>query len=335
METNIVHNYYDILFTANKKYIDIMLSSILSLLLNSNLENIRLHIICEGFSIEDSKRVEELIKSFSDVSLYFYPIENYDISKYNIPNWHGSQIANARLFFVDIIKPYLLNIENLLYLDADTIIVGDLNELASYRDYLYAVKDICLKKFFMPLNISKYFNSGVMFINVKEWENLEYQDRIIKFLRNNQIPLVCPDQDVINCALKDNIHELPINYNLPPHAYFFNKILFKAYFNSKYRNVSFEEIEKAKKDPKIMHTYAFLKNPWDENSFNPYANEYQKYMMQINKVFIPEQLDKLTALKIKSALIYKAILFENMYSNENVHNKTKSLFLNILQYKNK
>ena len=48
---------FDVLFTTDRKYIDIMLSSLYSFLLNSNLENIRVHIITQDFSLEDYKRV--------------------------------------------------------------------------------------------------------------------------------------------------------------------------------------------------------------------------------------------------------------------------------------
>ena len=75
-------NKTDILYTSDNRYIDIMLASILSLVLNSNLKNIRIHIITENFSSEDYKKVENLIYSYSNVDLYFYPIEQINIDKY-------------------------------------------------------------------------------------------------------------------------------------------------------------------------------------------------------------------------------------------------------------
>ena len=90
---------FDVLFTADRKYIDIMLSSLYSFLLNSNLENIRVHIITQDFSLEDYKRVEQITNLFNNIELYFYPLENFDIDKYNIPKWRDGQISNSRLFF--------------------------------------------------------------------------------------------------------------------------------------------------------------------------------------------------------------------------------------------
>ena len=45
--------YFDILYSVDNRYIDIMLSSIYSLLCNGKLENLRIHIITSNFSKED------------------------------------------------------------------------------------------------------------------------------------------------------------------------------------------------------------------------------------------------------------------------------------------
>ena len=66
MEINLNKKKNDILFTANKGYIDILLASIYSLLLNGELKNLRIHIISDGFDSYDYKRIEELITSLGD-----------------------------------------------------------------------------------------------------------------------------------------------------------------------------------------------------------------------------------------------------------------------------
>ena len=74
----------------------------------------------------------------------FYRLEDYPIDDYGIPSWRGTQIANARLFFPRIIKEQNPDIDNLLYIDSDTLIKNDLSGLDSYNDKLTNEKKILL-----------------------------------------------------------------------------------------------------------------------------------------------------------------------------------------------
>lgn len=188
----------DVLYTANKQYIDIMLSSIISLILNANLNDLTIHIIASGFEKNDFHKIEKILNKYGQVDLEFYQLEQFDIDKYNIPNWRGSQIANARLFF----------------------------------------------------------------------------------------------QDILNCALKDNISDLPLNYNMYPSEFIFNQFLGKIYFNDKLRNIGYEEVQKAKTAPKIIHSCRMTSiKPWSNNKVNPFTEEYMKYIKAANSNFIPEELN--------------------------------------------
>ena len=69
---------------------------------------------------------------YPNVELYFYDIATFDIEKYGISNWRGTQIANARLFYQNILGASVSEMDNLLYLDSDTIVVSDLNDLEEY-----------------------------------------------------------------------------------------------------------------------------------------------------------------------------------------------------------
>ena len=320
---------FDVLFTTDKGYIDIMLASLYSFLLNSKLENIRVHIITKDFSLEDYKRVEQITNLFNNIELYFYPLENFDIDKYNIPKWRDGQISNSRLFFETILKPYILDIKKLLYLDCDTITISNLIELKN-TDSLLMCKDICcLNKYYKNLyNLDSYYNSGVILIDVDEWTNNGYQEKIIKFLENNKnIKLSYPDQDIINCALSKHINELPINYNLPPHAYMFNKNFSKLYFNEKRRNVSRNEVEVAKKDVRIIHSYGLSGiKPW-HGSFNPFSEEFMKYILEINPNFKPDELDKMKKLVSKFPHLYRTMLLARTYMPEKIEDKVKVLAL--------
>lgn len=259
----------DILYTINDKYIDIMLGSILSLLYNGNLTKVRLHIITSNFKLEDYKKIETVLSKFN-LEIYFYDLEEYDIEKYNIPNWRGTQIANARLFFKEILDKNLSQINNLLYIDSDTVVVSSLNELDAYKNYVVsAVKDGCYKSYLQKMNVCSYFNSGVILFNVEKWICGDYQDKIFRTIENPPKEIIYPDQDIFNVSLEGNINELPLNYNMGTNAFLFDNLGLKLYFDNE-SNISYEEVVEAKKDPKILHSIGVSSiKPWTNNNIHP------------------------------------------------------------------
>lgn len=325
--------YFDILYSVDNRYIDIMLGSIYSLLYNSKIENIRLHIITSNFSKEDYQKLELFFKFYPNVEYYFYPLENFEIDKFSIPTWRGSQIANSRLFFQEILKNKIDDINNLLYLDSDTIIVDDLNDLKNYTNGIFAVKEAVLKKYCKNLdNLDTYYNSGVIYIDINEWLNNCYQDEIIHTIERNDIKLSYPDQDILNCALNKYITSLPTKYNLPPHAYIFNGKSGRLYFNDKKRCVSYNEIIQSLKDTKIIHSYGLSNiKPWD-STINPFHDEYMKYILTVNPNFKPQQLDTMKKLITLVPTLYYGLMLSRNYLPDNIENKIKQFALH-LQHK--
>ena len=106
--------YNDILYTVNKKYRDIFLASLYSLLENGNLSNVRIHLVTDGFTKEDFDKVDRVISMFPGTLINYYNLNCMNIEALNIPNWRGSQIANARLFIDSILD--LHDVYNLLYI---------------------------------------------------------------------------------------------------------------------------------------------------------------------------------------------------------------------------
>lgn len=134
----------DILYTVNSQYKEIMLTSCVSLILNNMDKDIHFHIVTSDFSCLDYEYCKSVLSKFSSATCKFYPLDKKYIEKFNIPNWRGSQIANAGIFFQDLID--LTEIQKLLYLDADTIVVSDIKDAFNYSNPINAVLDSCLQK---------------------------------------------------------------------------------------------------------------------------------------------------------------------------------------------
>lgn len=301
----------DVLYTANEKFLDIMLASIISLIENSNVPNINLHIIAEQFSDEAYAKINSIISNYSFVNVEFYPFEDFNVEKFNIPKWRGTQVANARIFFQEFLRDKLSLIDNLLYLDSDTVVVGDLNGLNNYqKSSIAGVKDLMKKRDLKYLNLPAYYNSGVLYINVNEWVENSYQDKLIENIEKEKGKLFLPDQDLLNLTLSDKFDALPAEYNVGPIEVIFGDWANKIYFNKNNRQVDVEEVKIARENPKIYHAYGYANiKPWVNNSVNPFNDEFMKYILQANPDYEKKDIDNLFKIFAFNPWLMKSTLF--------------------------
>lgn len=277
----------NVLYTSNQKFVDITLASIISLIENSHIPEINIHLITSGFSDADYQKIENIVSLYPNISISFYPLEDFDINRYQMPEWRGTQIANARLFFQEILKNNIHAIGNLLYLDSDTIVMDSLKELEQYNaGPIGAVKDQKKYSDIKKLEISNYYNSGVLYINTEEWIKNAMQDKLIETLERTNKKLLFPDQDLLNITLQENFITMPQEYNLGPISYLYGPLGEKLFFNEKIRQVGIPEVEHAKQKPRIIHSYGFANiKPWNYNTVNPYNEEFLKYLYLANPEF--------------------------------------------------
>lgn len=305
----------NVLYTVNRKFKDIMLASIISLIENSGIAKINLHIITADFSDEDYKRIEAILDNYSSVDYDFYPLEDFNINRFGIPDWRGTQIANARLFFQDILGKKIADIDKLLYLDSDTIVVDDLNDLANYNDSsLAAVKDLVKKRAIEYLGVPVYYNSGVLYVNVDSWIKNSFQDMLLESIEGIRDDLSFPDQDILNLALAREIDSLPAMYNVGPIEFAFSDIFNNIYFNTKIRQVGVEEIKMAHEHPKILHAYGYGNiKPWTNNSINPFNEKFMEYLLKANPEFQREEVTGINKLFAFNSLLAKSALFAKSF----------------------
>ena len=268
----------NVLYALDKAYLKYMLVSLYSLAINNKDLDIKIHIICDGFDTASYELVESSIKPFNNIDVFFYDFNNIKniINEYNISTWRGKDIPNARLFFNEVIN----NVDNILYLDSDTIVVNSLNGLTQYNGTINMVEDAMPKYYWKELdpNLNKYYNSGVMYINTHEWEDNKCTSKIVDVIKNAK-ELTYPDQDIINIALKNDISVLPPEYNLfSADAYYGPFILSRHYGQYEIERYDYNTMKKAKKDPIILHSTPFYYwHGWEENAIHPYNKYYVEY----------------------------------------------------------
>lgn len=317
----------DILYTTDQRYLDFTLASILSLYVNSKLDNIKIHLITENFSHDDKRRVMNFFDNL-EILYQLYDLKTLNINQYDIPNWRGTQIANARLFFQSIIGDAVTQFDSLLYLDADTIVVSDLNGIYDHKTKtINAVLDGGNKRYYeCDLGLSEYFNSGVLLFDVQNWLKNDYEKRLVEYQKSNQLKLTYPDQDLLNLTFKNEIGKIPINYNMLPHAYLYQNTLGKIFFSKHHRAITYEDVIRAYSSPCILHAFEiFGIKPWSNNTIHPYHEVFMDYISEVNNDFQMWQLNRLQKFFNNNPTIYKLTVIAKIMAPKIVEDQAKKL----------
>lgn len=157
---------------------------------------------------------EQIVAQFPNIRIHVYELNSQYFDSLQT-NYHFTTAIYYRLSIADILKD---KVTQFVYLDSDIICDGSLAELANIclaQQVIAAVED----KFISPdytqslglPQTHRYFNSGVMLINVKRWHDLGVMDKFAKLIDQRQYKY--PDQDVLNLILTDHIYYLDDKYN--------------------------------------------------------------------------------------------------------------------------
>ena len=186
------------------------------------------------------------------------------------------------LMWYRVYLPDLLpGLDRILYLDADTLICGSLEDL--WRTpldgyYLAAVGNVfepAMSEWPRTLGLEfsdRYFNSGVLLLNLEAMRRDGITEQLVSFGRNPPMRLKWPDQDSLNCVLAKGVVALHPRWNCQNSLFYL--VQAKRHFG---RNV----VAEATKDPRIVHFEGgSIAKPWHYLSRHPYRNDYLKFRQQ-------------------------------------------------------
>ena len=210
----------NILVTINEQYVN-QLNILLSSIQKSNKnEKFNIYILNKEL---DEKQIEEIKKGLD--------LKRFDINDIKISETEISKLPvyeqryPIEVYFRIFATKYLPNdIDRVLYLDADTLVINDLNELYNmdFEDnYFIAtthIKKVLHKFNEIRLGIEKdkpYINTGVLLMNLKELRKIEIEKEEIEFINKNKRKLMLPDQDIISTIYGNKIKLVDdLKYNL-------------------------------------------------------------------------------------------------------------------------
>ncbi|MDR1457311.1 MAG: glycosyltransferase family 8 protein [Puniceicoccales bacterium] len=245
----------NIAFVFDDKFSDLFKVAVYSIAKNTK-SNLAVHIIDCGICEENKDLIRKFISEFKNISSIKFKVpERIEIlENYAIPAHFSTAI-----FYRLAIPKVFPELNRVIYLDCDTIAVGDIFELwnedlkgrpfgAIEEDgnfFNEKTKLRRMKEINFPEN-RHYYNSGVLLVDSKQFEKSQVFERVIEFVKNTNLRLLSPEQDAMNLCLADDEHmALSPKYNFIPFASFSEACLKKV------------------KSPRIIH-YAGRK-PWEMN----------------------------------------------------------------------
>lgn len=211
------------------------------------------------------------------------PVTNEMKRQYpNLKSWKGSMAANAKPFIDKIVPEY---VERLLYIDADTIVAGSVQELQTIDmgDAVVAgtISDMmghALQKHWYELysGNTQYMGSGVLLFDLKNWRRENCYEKMV-FVLQRKKNLRLPDQMLLNNAIPQRLMKvLPTKYNYTMSNYHPWQ---EYHWMRRYGILSKEECREAIDHPVIIHylTGWTLSRPWHEGCRSHRKEEYYHY----------------------------------------------------------
>lgn len=208
----------DIVYTADHNYMFCCCVSIYSLMENMPPDReVRLHLLTDqSFCEEDARLIGFLSDRFSRMKIIVTPVSEKEFEKRDFSGSLWSKAVCYRL----LLPALLADVDLCLYIDSDTLIVGDLTQLwetdmtgyclAGVFDDIAPVREQTVGNS-VP-GISRYINSGVLLMNLKLMREKRIQERLLQGVSD----FLVVDQDLLNVVCYDSIRLLPPEYNCIP-----------------------------------------------------------------------------------------------------------------------
>lgn len=211
-----------IFYACDDRYIPYLSVSLRSLIDNASKDIcysiIVLHsgIKKENEEIISSMSTENIVIKFSDVSEQLRGIA----SSLSLRDYYSLSIY-YRIFIPELFR----NIDKAIYLDSDTVVLGDVAELykinmgdklvAAVQDMVVASEEVFRNYAELGVGVryEKYFNSGVMLMNLKEMREENLQGIFIRMIETYHFDTICPDQDYLNVICKGRVLYLGTEWN--------------------------------------------------------------------------------------------------------------------------
>lgn len=217
----------NILVTLNSNYIKPLKVMLKSLFLNNPEENFTIYLLHSSISKEEIIELSKYIEAHNSNLEEIYIEDKYFKDAPIL--LHYTKEMYYRLLAFKFLPD---SVERILYLDPDILVINSVNELynmnidgyyyaAAYHD-LITVKEINRIRL-NPYKIERYYNSGVLLMNIDLQRKMIDERKIFDFVERNRSKLIMPDQDILNALYSKkikSINEVLYNYDARYYRYY-------------------------------------------------------------------------------------------------------------------
>ena len=253
-----------IFYAIDDGYAKFVAVSIKSLIDNASKDyNYDINVIYENLSLENASKLKSL--ETDNVKIILTEMnQNLSMITDKLGNRLREYTFTLTIFFRIFIPCMFPKYDRCIYIDADTVISGDISKLYNENigdNYLGCIIDKStidnetLATYFeevVGIPRDKYINSGVLLMNAKLLRERKIDEKFLRLYTKYGFDVIAPDQDYINAMCYGNMQYLSDIYDAMP-------------------NPNNKEVE----NPVIIHYNLFLK-PWQYENVQ-YYDYFWKY----------------------------------------------------------
>ena len=269
--------------------------------------------ICIYIIHEEPNSIIKDLNDLKNQTLHEIKIFKYKKQHIKFPRVEGTHVSDAtyyRLFLTDYLPD---DLDYITYIDADILCLKDPNEVVSetiknmntFKNPLAAVTESVsdlenINR--LGLKQNKYFNAGVLIINLNIWNEKNNTNLFINNMNKIRDKILWWDQDVLNFTFDGDYFEMNplLNYQIEPNKNF--------------------DTKKIENEVIFLH-YLGNTKPW---SFKGFENNYSKYYQQ-NFRFLNRNKYHLVSKNLKQ----DTLKFFNILINEITSIEFKISFISV------
>ena len=286
-------------FATDDQFAPHLGAAIASLLSNaSKHKRINIYVLQQNLNYSNRRNLVQLEKLHQNTCIDLLKV---DSSKFKfLPLISG--VHTIETYFRLGLSTLLPKINKLIYLDADVIVMGNINDLWEQEigdNILLAVEEpkylneSRLKSLGMKSN-SPYFNGGVLLMDLKKMRDFGLEQKVFTYVNKKFKLLKYQDQDILNALFENRWQALPLAFNAYSHLC--NKRREDEFIIYTRKDATF-----AVRNPHIIHFNLYPK-PWNLGCIDTRRKHYWEYLektnFEVHRTYFKRNLKKALRFKI-------------------------------------
>ncbi len=214
--SNLHDDVMHVCFNLDCKYFHQLGVTVTSVLENNPQFHFVFHVFIDNVDEDDIAKVRKVVEKYK-CDFYIYIMNMEPFSHFHLRNKRYSHVGYFRVYMPKVLRNFT---KKFLYIDADMICVNSLQPfvdidmqgkpIACVSDFPDAVE---VRSAFLKLKSGKYFNAGMMWVDVEEWEKQQITEHCFEYIDMDPKCFTAHDQDVLNLVFDGNYILLPNKFN--------------------------------------------------------------------------------------------------------------------------